>query len=432
MVLLRTLCKNLTGRHRTVSSTPSNTFGFNYKYTCEPGLIAQTGPNLTNAVLAETNLQQQCSNIEYKAFPEEARCDSPCNLQFPADSPHLVTQHSARFFPNSPTLSVFVYVSCPVSLSVAIFPPLQPARSSSPFAGLPVQFPSASPVQSCQSSPVPSCQFSPAQPIPAQSGDSPHGIQSDVASAATACPAQFCASCSPLPDLHQLPAPFQSPCLRNSHIEEEEASGTAPDIPEGRPGEGVKQRVGPGDRTELRWGRTQEQGKTGLGTGQERNGTGDWDETRQGRDETGQGRDRTGTRQDRDETSQDWDETSQDWDEPGQGRDEPGLGRDEPGQGRDEPGLGRARTGDWDEPRQDSGLHRTEGELRTGQDRNKTRDEVRTRDRTGRGPGAGTEAGRGPGAGTKAKGESGATEQDWTRQDRSGLKTDTTRNRTQT
>ena len=33
--------KNLTGRHRALTSAPSNTFGMNWTADCKPGLIAQ-------------------------------------------------------------------------------------------------------------------------------------------------------------------------------------------------------------------------------------------------------------------------------------------------------------------------------------------------------------------------------------------------------
>jgi hypothetical protein len=41
MVLSRSVWKNLTGLHRALTSTPSNTFGINWNTDCEPGLIAQ-------------------------------------------------------------------------------------------------------------------------------------------------------------------------------------------------------------------------------------------------------------------------------------------------------------------------------------------------------------------------------------------------------
>uniref|UniRef100_A0A0E9X3C5 Uncharacterized protein n=1 Tax=Anguilla anguilla TaxID=7936 RepID=A0A0E9X3C5_ANGAN len=53
MVLLRMVWKNLTGLQRALTSTPSNTFGINWKSKCKPGLIGQSVPDLTNALLAE-------------------------------------------------------------------------------------------------------------------------------------------------------------------------------------------------------------------------------------------------------------------------------------------------------------------------------------------------------------------------------------------
>uniref|UniRef100_A0A0E9Y2E0 Uncharacterized protein n=1 Tax=Anguilla anguilla TaxID=7936 RepID=A0A0E9Y2E0_ANGAN len=44
--------KNLTGLHKALTSTPSNTFGIHWKANYQPGLIAQSVPNLTNALLA--------------------------------------------------------------------------------------------------------------------------------------------------------------------------------------------------------------------------------------------------------------------------------------------------------------------------------------------------------------------------------------------
>jgi hypothetical protein len=53
--LLRLVWKNLTGLHRALTSTPSNTFGMSWNADWEPGLIAQhqRGPNLTNVLVAE-------------------------------------------------------------------------------------------------------------------------------------------------------------------------------------------------------------------------------------------------------------------------------------------------------------------------------------------------------------------------------------------
>ena len=52
--LSRSVWKSLTGLHRALTSTPSNTFGMNWKADCEPGLIAPNQlPDLTNALMAE-------------------------------------------------------------------------------------------------------------------------------------------------------------------------------------------------------------------------------------------------------------------------------------------------------------------------------------------------------------------------------------------
>uniref|UniRef100_A0A0E9QKK0 Uncharacterized protein n=1 Tax=Anguilla anguilla TaxID=7936 RepID=A0A0E9QKK0_ANGAN len=45
--------KNLTSLYRALTSTPSTTFGISWKANREPGIIAQSVPNLTNAFLAE-------------------------------------------------------------------------------------------------------------------------------------------------------------------------------------------------------------------------------------------------------------------------------------------------------------------------------------------------------------------------------------------
>ena len=45
---------NLTGLHRALTSTPSNTFGMNWNANCETALIAHHQcPDLTNALVAE-------------------------------------------------------------------------------------------------------------------------------------------------------------------------------------------------------------------------------------------------------------------------------------------------------------------------------------------------------------------------------------------
>ena len=46
--------ENMTGMHRALTSTPSNTFEINWNTDCEPGLITQHQlPDLTNALVAE-------------------------------------------------------------------------------------------------------------------------------------------------------------------------------------------------------------------------------------------------------------------------------------------------------------------------------------------------------------------------------------------
>jgi hypothetical protein len=47
--LFRSVWKNLTGMHRTLTSTPLNNVGMNWNTECEPGLISPTVPDLTNA-----------------------------------------------------------------------------------------------------------------------------------------------------------------------------------------------------------------------------------------------------------------------------------------------------------------------------------------------------------------------------------------------
>uniref|UniRef100_A0AAZ3P4J1 EF-hand domain-containing protein n=1 Tax=Oncorhynchus tshawytscha TaxID=74940 RepID=A0AAZ3P4J1_ONCTS len=52
--LSRSVWKNLTGPHRALTSTSSNTFGMKWNADCEPGLIAQHPvPDFTNALVAE-------------------------------------------------------------------------------------------------------------------------------------------------------------------------------------------------------------------------------------------------------------------------------------------------------------------------------------------------------------------------------------------
>ena len=51
--LLRSVCKNLTGLHRALTSTPSNTFGMNCNADCQPDLIAQHQCPTTLMLVAE-------------------------------------------------------------------------------------------------------------------------------------------------------------------------------------------------------------------------------------------------------------------------------------------------------------------------------------------------------------------------------------------
>jgi hypothetical protein len=63
--LSESVSKNLTGLHRTLSSTPSNTFGMNWNADCEPGVIAkhQCPTSLMLSWLNGSEFPQQCSNI---------------------------------------------------------------------------------------------------------------------------------------------------------------------------------------------------------------------------------------------------------------------------------------------------------------------------------------------------------------------------------
>ena len=72
--LSRSVQKNLTGLHRALTSTPFNTFGLNWNADCEPGLIAQNHScSLMLLWVSESKSLQQCSNIQWKAFPEDWR-----------------------------------------------------------------------------------------------------------------------------------------------------------------------------------------------------------------------------------------------------------------------------------------------------------------------------------------------------------------------
>ena len=73
--LLRSAWKNLTGLHRALTSTPSNTFGMNRNADYEPNLIAQHHCPTSRMLLWQNGSKspQQCSNISWKAFPEEWR-----------------------------------------------------------------------------------------------------------------------------------------------------------------------------------------------------------------------------------------------------------------------------------------------------------------------------------------------------------------------
>ena len=73
--LSRLVWKNLIGLHRALISTPLNTFGMNWNADCEPDLIAQNQCPTSQTLLRLNGSKslQQCSNIEWKAFPEEWR-----------------------------------------------------------------------------------------------------------------------------------------------------------------------------------------------------------------------------------------------------------------------------------------------------------------------------------------------------------------------
>jgi hypothetical protein len=73
--LSRSVWTNLTGLHRALTSPPSNTFVMNWNANCEPGLMAQhqCRTSLMLLWLNGSKSTQQCSNISWKAFPEEWR-----------------------------------------------------------------------------------------------------------------------------------------------------------------------------------------------------------------------------------------------------------------------------------------------------------------------------------------------------------------------
>ena len=58
----RSVWKNLTGLHRTLTSTPSSSFGMNWNANCEPGLIAQHHC-LTSLMLLWLMEASPCSNV---------------------------------------------------------------------------------------------------------------------------------------------------------------------------------------------------------------------------------------------------------------------------------------------------------------------------------------------------------------------------------
>ena len=63
--LSRSVWKNLSGLHRALTSTPSNTFGMNWNANCEPGLIVQhqCPTSLMLLWLNGSKFPKQCSNI---------------------------------------------------------------------------------------------------------------------------------------------------------------------------------------------------------------------------------------------------------------------------------------------------------------------------------------------------------------------------------
>jgi hypothetical protein len=68
--LSRSVWKNLTGLHRALTSTPSNTYGMNWNADCEPGLIAQHHCPTSLMLLwlnGSKSLQQVCLSLSQKA-----------------------------------------------------------------------------------------------------------------------------------------------------------------------------------------------------------------------------------------------------------------------------------------------------------------------------------------------------------------------------
>ncbi|CDR00764.1 unnamed protein product [Oncorhynchus mykiss] len=79
--LSRLLWKNLTGLHRALTSTPSNTFGMNWNADCDPGLIAQhqcpTSLILWLNGSSPFSQQQQCpSSSNVPAAMSQQQCPS--------------------------------------------------------------------------------------------------------------------------------------------------------------------------------------------------------------------------------------------------------------------------------------------------------------------------------------------------------------------
>ena len=68
---LRSVYKNLTGLHRTLTSTPSNTFGMNWNADCEPGLIPQHQCPTSRMLfwLNGCKAPKQCSHNRVQVFP---------------------------------------------------------------------------------------------------------------------------------------------------------------------------------------------------------------------------------------------------------------------------------------------------------------------------------------------------------------------------
>ncbi len=62
--------KNLTGPDRTLTSTPSNTFGMNWNGDCEPGFLVQHHCSIR---WMGKKIQLKNSKILWKAFPEKLK-----------------------------------------------------------------------------------------------------------------------------------------------------------------------------------------------------------------------------------------------------------------------------------------------------------------------------------------------------------------------